>query len=179
LSGTTLKRLTLLRHAKSSWRDQGLPDSERPLSSRGERDAPAMGLRLKAHKARPSLILTSHAKRAKSTAKIIARVLGYPDEFLQVERSLYLAGPEQILAVVAAQDDRFEDVMVVGHNPGMTELANRLLPDLSLDNLPTSGVVAIDSDAERWREIGTAARRLAFYDYPKNPQPVFIEQPPP
>jgi phosphohistidine phosphatase len=172
-----MKRLTLLRHAKSSWREHSLPDSERPLSSRGERDAPAMGLRLKANRARPSLILTSHAARAKSTAKIVARSLGFPEEFLQIERSLYLATPDTILAVVAAQDDRFEDLMVVGHNPGMTELVNRLLPGLALDNLPTSGVVAIDSDAERWRDIGAADRRLAFYDYPKNPQPVFVEHP--
>lgn len=171
-----MKRLTLLRHAKSSWRDQTLPDRERPLSSRGERDAPAMGLRLKAHRARPSLILTSHAVRARTTARIVARALGYPEEFLHVERSLYLASPDTILAVVGAQDERFADILVVGHNPGMTELTHRLLPDLPLDNLPTCGVVAIDSEAERWPDIGSAARKLAFYDYPKNPEPVFIER---
>ncbi|MBN1238208.1 MAG: histidine phosphatase family protein [Gammaproteobacteria bacterium] len=173
-----MRRLTLLRHAKSSWRDTSLSDRERPLSSRGERDAPAMGLRLKAHRARPSLILTSHAVRARTTARIVARMLGYPEEFLQVERALYLAAPDEILAVVAAQDERFEDVLVVGHNPGLTELANRLLPELALDNLPTGGVVAIDVDAGSWRDVASAGKQLAYYDYPKNPQPVFIEHPP-
>lgn len=173
-----MKRLTLLRHAKSSWRDHDLPDRERPLSSRGERDAPAMGLRMKAHKARPSLILTSNAVRAKTTAKIVARILGYPEEFLQIERALYLASPDGILSVIAAQDERFADLVVVGHNPGMTELANRLLPNLGLENLPTSGVVAIDFEAEHWSDLESAERHLLYYDYPKNPQPVFLERPP-
>ena len=172
-----MRRLTLLRHAKSSCRDTSLPDRERPLSSRGERDAPMMGLRMKAHRVRPSLILTSHAVRATATARIVARALGFPEEFLQTERALYLAAPDAILTVVAAQDDRFEDILVVGHNPGMTDLANRLLPDLALDNLPTGGVVAIDTDAAAWRDVASATCRIAFYDYPKNPQPVFIERP--
>src|SRR5690606_21459814 len=129
-----------------------------------ERDAPVMALRLKAHRARPSLILTSHAARARTTARIVARILGYPAEFLQTERALYLASAETILRVVSQQDERFADVLVVAHNPGMTELANRLLPDLSLDNLPTSGVIALESDAERWGDLDTADRRLLYYD---------------
>lgn len=134
-----------------------------------------MGRRLKAYRARPSLILTSHAVRARATAKIIARALGYPAEFLHVERGLYLASPEGILAVVAAQDDRFGDVLLVGHNPGLTELVNLLLPDFELDNLPTSAVAAIDFETDRWADLDRAPRRLAFYDFPKNTEPVAVE----
>lgn len=166
-----MKRLTLLRHAKSSWREADLPDLARPLSRRGERDAPLMGRRLKHRELRPSLILTSHARRAQATARLVARALGYPEEIIEVERSLYLASPERILAVVAAQDERFADILLVAHNPGLTELVNRLLPGLALDNLPTCGVVAVDFDADRWGDLERAAPHLAFYDSPKSPEP--------
>ena len=164
-----MKRLTLLRHAKSSWRDTDLPDHERPLSGRGERDAPRMGERLSARHVRPSLIITSTAKRALDTARTVARVLGYPHEFVQIEPSLYLADPGAILEVIGKQEERYTDVLVVGHNPGFTELVNRLLPDLELHNLPTAGVVAMESTAARWADVAARNTTLLFYDYPKNP----------
>ena len=86
-----MKRLTLLRHAKSSWKDPLLDDFDRPLNQRGERDAPVMGRRLQARGARPSMILTSPAKRALRTARLIAQAINYPAEFLQREAELYLA----------------------------------------------------------------------------------------
>ena len=164
-----MKRLTLLRHAKSSWRDSDLPDHERPLSGRGEKDAPRMGERLGVRRVRPSLIITSTAKRALDTARTIARVLGYPREFVQIEPALYLADPAAILAVIGQQEERFTEILVVGHNPGFTELVNQLLPDLELHNLPTAGVVGMESSAARWTEIAARNTTLLFYDYPKNP----------
>jgi phosphohistidine phosphatase len=164
-----MKRLTLLRHAKSSWRDTDLPDHERPLSGRGERDAPRMGERLSGRRVRPSLIITSTAKRALETARTVARVLGYPREFVQIEPALYLADPGAILDVIGKQEERFTEILVVGHNPGFTELVNRLLPDLELPNLPTAGVVAMESTAARWADVAARNTTLLFYDYPKNP----------
>jgi phosphohistidine phosphatase len=163
-----MKRLTLLRHAKSSWRDTDLPDHERPLSGRGEKDAPRMGERLSARRVRPSLIITSTAKRALETARTVARVLGYPREFVQIEPALYLADPGSILDVIGKQEERFTEILVVGHNPGFTELVNRLLPDLELPNLPTAGVVAMESSAARWADVAARNTTLLFYDYPKN-----------
>lgn len=163
-----MKRLTLLRHAKSSWANPRLPDAERPLSGRGERDAPEMAQRLQRRGERPELILTSHALRAIVTARIVAAGLGCPPETIRVIRPLYLAAPDTILDVARSQDEAVADMMIVGHNPGLTDLANRLLPTLALDNLPTAGVIAIDSDAARWVDIETADRRLLYYDYPKN-----------
>ncbi len=173
-----MKRLTLLRHAKSSWRDAERPDIDRPLNSRGEHDAPRMGGRLKARGLRPSLILTSPARRARATAKLVARALGYPLEFLQPEPALYLATPEQILGVVAAQDERFGDVLLVGHNPGLSELVCRLLPDFEVRDLPTCAVVTIDFEAGRWAELESAPRKLVAYDFPKNPEPAGSEPAP-
>jgi phosphohistidine phosphatase len=164
-----MKRLILLRHAKSSWSEDRLPDSERPLSGRGERDAPRMGARLREHSPRPDLVLSSPALRARSTAKLVARALGYPDDGIRLDARLYLATPTEILAVVAEQTDTLDSVLVVGHNPGLTELTNLLLPELELANLATAGTVIVDCATERWANIRDAQRRLVCYDYPKNP----------
>jgi phosphohistidine phosphatase len=161
------RRLTLLRHAKSSWSDDTIPDLDRPLSTRGERDAPEMASRLLARAEHPDLIVTSHARRALQTARIFARALGVPDSRLLVERALYLATPGEIMALIARQRDAVSDLMVVGHNPGMTALANALLPDLGLANLPTAGVVVMELSAAGWADAVSSGGRLVRYDYPK------------
>ncbi len=161
------KRITLLRHAKSSWKDASLADRDRPLNRRGNKSAPDMGKRLAELGVRPSLLLTSPAKRARETARLIARELNYPLEFIQSESDLYLATPETILQVVARQDNGFNDVMLFGHNPGITELANRL-GDRNIDNVPTCGMVGIELDVKEWTEIVAADGKTVFFDYPKN-----------
>ena len=161
------KRITLLRHAKSSWKDASLADRDRPLNRRGNKTAPDMGKRLAELGVRPSLLLTSPAKRTRETARLIARELNYPLEFIQSESELYLATPETILQVVARQDNGFNDVMLFGHNPGITELANRL-GDRNIDNVPTCGMVGIELDVKEWTEIVAADGKTVFFDYPKN-----------
>jgi len=161
-----MKRLTLLRHAKSSWGQPGLSDHDRPLNQRGQRDAPVMARRLVAHGVRPSLILTSSAKRARETAKLVAREIGYPIEFLQTEKSLYLADPDTILEVIEVQDDTFSDIVVCIHNPGITDLANRL-SDQSIDNVPTCGMVIVEVDTDSWSEIASSRHKFIIFDYPK------------
>lgn len=167
-----MKRLTIVRHAKSSWKDAALADRDRPLSRRGERDAPYMGTRLRARKARPSLIVTSPAKRALATAHMVATELRYPPESLQIEEALYLADVKDLLDVIAAQEARSAELMIVGHNPGLTDLANDLLGRPWLDNLPTASAVAIDFDAQNWREIASGRGTLVYFDYPKNPEAI-------
>lgn len=162
------KRVTLLRHAKSSHDNISLSDHDRPLSQRGERDAPRMGHRLLDHGGRPSLIVTSTARRARQTARLVAEAIGYPREFLQSERELYLASPDTILNVIAGQDNTFNDMVVCGHNPGITELAC----DLSgtyIDNVPTAGIVILAANIDSWDELGRARCDLIDFDYPKKP----------
>ena len=127
-----------------------------------------MGKRLAAREVSPSLIISSSAVRARRTANIVAEALEYPAESLQIERDLYLATAEKILELVRSQEDNVSDLLVVGHNPGLTELVNRLLPELDLDNLATSGVVAMDFDTKKWSDIDEINAEFAFYDYPKN-----------
>jgi phosphohistidine phosphatase len=160
------RQLTLLRHAKSSWDDAGLKDRDRPLNERGEHDAPLMGRRLRARGARPTLILTSPAVRARRTAQIIAREIGYPQEFLQREEDLYLATPEDIIAVIARQDSSYRDLIVCGHNPGLTELANRLT-GAGIDNVPTTGVVVIGLQLKSWADLDGAEGELLLFDFPR------------
>lgn len=161
-----MKTLTLVRHAKSSWKDTGLRDIERPLNARGRRDAPEMGRRIKEHGIRPSLIVSSPAVRAWTTARIIAAEIAYPLEFLQREDGLYLASVDEILDVIAAQDDGFNSLMVVGHNPGMTDFANFLHTGLT-NNLPTAGVVSVDIDHDSWQLYERPPTSLRVHDYPK------------
>ena len=161
-----MKTLTLLRHAKSSWKDASLPDCERPLNRRGQRDAPVMAERIREAGIRPSLILSSPAARAWTTAKAIAHEIGYPAEFLQQEDRLYHASVRSLLKVIAEQDTGFNNLMIVGHNPGLTDFTNYLSPDLT-DNIPTCGVVSFEIDREDWRLDGSAETRLTIFDYPK------------
>ena len=164
-----MKTLTLLRHAKSSWDEPSLADRDRPLNRRGERDAPVMGQRISAAGIRPSLIVSSPAVRAWSTAKIVAREISYPLEFLQRESDLYHAGLETILDIVARQDTGFNNVLIVGHNPGFTDFANYLVPGLT-NNLPTCGVVSVTLDCDSWNISSHLPATLTFHDWPKKPQ---------
>jgi phosphohistidine phosphatase len=161
-----MKRLTLVRHAKSSWEDPELADFDRPLSKRGKQDAPLMGKRLAGRDLRPELIVSSPARRARKTAKLIARELDLREERLILEAKIYEAEPAVLLEVVRGLDDRLEHVLLVGHNPGLTELGN-LLADCGIENIPTCGALCLDFDADDWKSLGPKFGTLVFYDYPK------------
>ena len=128
-----------------------------------------MGRRLLTHGVRPSLIVTSPATRARQTAKLLAREIGYPIEFLQTEHSLYLASADSILEVIELQEDTFSDIILVAHNPGITELANRLSGQ-SIDNVPTCGMLIIEAESDSWSEISNSQRKFIAFDYPKSPE---------
>ena len=144
-------------------------DRDRPLNKRGERDAPVMGQRIAAAGIRPSLILSSPAVRAWTTAKIIATQINYPLEFLQQEPNLYMASVTDMLDVIVAQDEGFNSLMLVAHNPGLTEFANFLVRGLT-DNLPTAGVVSVNIDQDHWNLYERPKTKLIFHDWPKKPQ---------
>lgn len=163
-----MKTLTLLRHGKSSWKTEGRPDHERPLSRRGEENAPMMAGRITDAGIRPSLIMSSSAVRAWATAKLVARAISYPVEFLHRDDRLYLADLEKLLDVMAEQDPGFNSIVVIGHNPGLTELANYLLPDAT-SNIPTCGLVSLAIETDDWNLRDGSAVELLLYDYPKRP----------
>ncbi len=119
-----MKTLYLLRHAKSSWDDASLPDRDRPLEPRGERDVAKMSKRWSQQREKPDLILSSPAARALATAKVVAQGLGYKIRHIAVDDRLYAASEDSLIAVIEALDDKLGRVMLVGHNPGLAMLAH-------------------------------------------------------
>jgi phosphohistidine phosphatase len=164
-----MRRLLLLRHAKAVPAEQALADIARPLAPRGERDALRIGERLKLQHSSPGLILASPAARALHTAQIVAAAFDYPLGAIAVEPRLYLAVPTTLMEVVAAQDTAIEDLLIVGHNPGLTEFVHELTSGFDVDDLPTGAIVALDySTAANWAQLERADARVAYYDFPKN-----------
>lgn len=160
-------RLYLVRHAKSSWGDLSLSDFDRPLNARGLADAPDMGKRLAHQGILPDLLLSSPAIRAITTCRKMAAAVGYSEDKIRMLKKLYHADPDQLLGVLR-ESEPAKSVMVFGHNPGLTEFANRLL-GTDIDNIPTCGVVAAELNPREWQEISWSCGRLLFFDFPKNP----------
>ncbi|MFO7623610.1 MAG: histidine phosphatase family protein [Anaerolineales bacterium] len=145
-----MKTLLVLRHAKSSWREAELADHDRPLNKRGKHDAPRMGELMREEGLLPDLILTSSARRALTTAELVAEASGYDGE-IQVSRDLYAAGPEEFIDALSALPDELETVMVVGHNPGLEELVEALTEEASA--MPTAALAQVELEIERWVDL--------------------------
>jgi phosphohistidine phosphatase len=155
------KKLYLLRHAKSSWKDFSIRDFDRPLNKRGKHDAPMMAERMAERGLRPDVILSSPAKRAKATSKAVAKALGAQ---IIYRDSIYESSATRLREIVKEAFETYDSVMLVGHNPSMTVFANSL-SEHYIDNLPTTGIIGFAFDAEdRALEHAT----LLFFDYPKN-----------
>ncbi|NOR66989.1 MAG: hypothetical protein GQ528_06515 [Woeseiaceae bacterium] len=112
------------------------------------------------------MIISSPAVRAWTTAKIFAKALTYPVEFLQREDGLYLASLDNLLDAIATQDAGFNNLMLVAHNPGLTDFANYLVPGLT-SNVPTTGVVSVELECDDWMLHDRPKTELVIYDYPK------------
>lgn len=160
-----MQRFFVMRHAKSSWQHP-VDDHERPLNDRGKNDTVTMGHRLAAQSPGPAFIITSTAQRAVLTANGVAACLGLADDKIIYDERLYLAGPGEILDVVHAHRD-LGPVMAVAHNPGLTELVNRLADD-RLDNLPTAGIARFDY-RNKVNSLDVERPEQVWIDYPKNP----------
>jgi len=161
-----VKQLYLIRHAKSSWSDPIRSDFDRPLNKRGKRDAPFMGQRLAAAQICPDLIISSSAKRARKTARLIASEIDYDKEAIRFMDELYGAGHIELLAIINDIKNTVGSLVLVGHNHGITEFAE-WLTGATIVNIPTCGIVSIGFSVRRWSDIGEKAGTLTFFDYPK------------
>jgi phosphohistidine phosphatase len=145
-----MKILLLLRHAKSSWKDESLADQDRPLAKRGLRDAPRVGKLLNDANLLPDLIMSSTARRARQTVELVTDAAGYTGEVSWLD-DLYAAAPEEILELLSALPAYYTTVMVVGHNPGLEELM-ALLTD-QVDSLTTAALAQIDLPLDGWDQL--------------------------
>jgi phosphohistidine phosphatase len=163
----SVKRLLIVRHAKAEKVAPRGGDFARPLAPRGEADAVEMGRRLARGKTHPDAIVTSPAKRALATARLIARELDFPWAEIQTEKAAYLAEVGTLMDVVRRIDEGAESALLVGHNPGVSELAHALARGFDQE-LPTGAVVEIDLPADTWASVRRSSGSLRLYDYPKN-----------
>jgi phosphohistidine phosphatase len=161
-----MKRLTLIRHAKSSWDNPTLRDFDRPLNGRGRRDTPEMGRRLVRRGEAPGALISSPANRALTTAHGIAEALQFPISEVVEDSNLYHASSHDILAVAELFDDSWEHVMIFCHNPGITQCQYDLT-GVHVDNIPTCGIAAIELDIDSWIDIAPDTGTLLYFDYPK------------
>ena len=169
-----MRRLLLLRHAKSSWDRPGLPDLERPLAPRGRKSAPLMALRMVKRRWVPDLVLCSPAERVRETWQLMAPLLGkqIPAKTL---RAIYPGAPSRLMMTLHRAPDDARTLLLIGHNPGLGSFAvslcgagdKKALERMSA-KFPTAALAVIDFDAERWSEIAAGAGRLETFVRPKD-----------
>ena len=150
-----MKTLLILLHAKSSWKEEEIDDHERPLNKRGMKDAPRVGELLKEHDLVPEYILSSSAVRARLTAELVAEHSDYDGE-IGGGRDLYSFASEDYLDALEQLDDGYSRVMVVGHNPGLEELAQWLTGFYT--SLPTAALAVVRLDINHWSEMEEGGR---------------------
>ena len=162
-----MKQLYLVRHAKSSWSDGQLADFDRPLNSRGKQDAPNMGKHLKTRRGVTlDLVLCSPAKRAKATARRLLREIQYPIEQVVWEDIIYSGNATDLLTLISDIDYHFKSVMVIGHNPYISDMV-RFLSKEDIEDMPTCGVFGLAFEVDTWSAIKNERGLKLFYDVPK------------
>ena len=162
-----MKIIYLLRHAKSSWDDAALADFERPLNHRGESAAPFMGEVMADRGYIPEVMISSPAKRAASTARLVSESAGFTRE-IRFDDRIYDASPNTLRKVAADLDDSVASVMLVGHNPGMEGFIEYLTGEL--ESMPTAALAVIEVSVEKWSELDTNCGKLVEIIKPKEEQ---------
>ncbi len=159
-----MKTLFVLRHAKSNWDNSDLSDFERPLNSRGLDTARFIGGLIYERNLQPQIIISSPAKRAKQTAVLVKELAEISKPIIFDER-IYEASPLTLFNLIREFDDKFESVMIVGHNPGFEDLVRTLTGETVV--MPTAALAKINLDIENWHELDAVSNELEFLIRPK------------
>ncbi|WP_331773780.1 SixA phosphatase family protein [Sulfurospirillum sp. 1612] len=160
-----MKKIYLIRHAKSNDKNNIENDFERGLSKRGKEDIKFMAKRLKFFEIMPDIIISSPAKRARKTAEGIASIVEYKNEIVY-EPSLYESTPKHYMDLITNLDDSIHSVFMIAHNPTITEIGEYLSGAI-LTNIPTCSIVCIAFDVNTFKKIQESSGSVLFFDYPK------------
>jgi phosphohistidine phosphatase len=151
MENSRMKKLLIMRHAKSCWKYTDLSDHERPLKKRGKADAKKMGKLLKSKKIIPDVIICSTAERAKETAEFLIEGMKYKNDVIMSD-ALYMAEPSNILSAINKSAKKKKTVMVIGHNPGSEALLQILTG--KVESLPTASIAYVTAKIDSWKDIG-------------------------
>ena len=160
------KRLIVIRHAKSSWKNSRLGDAERPLNKRGRRDGSTMASFLADQGLKPDWLLVSDAVRTRETADFLIKAFGLVDADVDYEPRLYLAGINGIYDLIRESPDS-DRLALVAHNPGITDLVNSLGERVVTHNVPTLGVATFEIPIDNWHELRPGMGSLTGFHTPK------------
>src|SRR6185503_16143283 len=161
-----VKDVCFVRHAKSSWDHMDMDDFDRPLDTRGLKDAPMMAAKMRELGLTPDLIITSGAKRARSTAEFFRKEFNLDKDKFIVRNELYEASAQQVYDVICSAPDTASFIFILGHNPTMTWVANQI-SGVHIDNVPTCGVVHVQAILTTWKKFKPEYAGFIGFHYPK------------
>jgi phosphohistidine phosphatase len=161
-----MKTLLLIRHAKSDWGNALLDDFDRPLSNRGIKDASLMADVVGKLGIKPDFIITSTAKRARTTALFFAGHFNINEERIKSCSDIYDGSYRNYINTLNETDNKYDTVFLFGHNPEITLLASEFVPDFA-EHVPTTGIIAIDFDIDNWLDIESGKGKLRFFEFPR------------
>lgn len=161
-----MKSLLLIRHAKSTWDNPLMKDFDRPLNERGHRDAPMMAKRLQEKGITIEAFVSSTANRALTTATYFADAYGVKEQDIIKNPELYHAPVKTFLKVISSLDNKYNTIALFSHNPGITEMVNRLT-NVRIDDMPTCAIFGVKASVDHWSDFEETAKDFWFFDYPK------------
>ena len=161
-----MKELYVVRHAKSSWDNPQQTDFERPLNERGKNDADLMSKKLQEYSILPDYILCSNAKRTRQTLKRLLKNMPVSEDRIEYKNELYLASAQTLSLEISKLSDKYNKVMVIAHNPGVTDFTNYLLGE-NIVNFPTLGIAFHELPIDSWQETASRIAVLRHFLYPK------------
>tara|TARA_Y100000768_G_scaffold300247_1_gene234010 strand:+ start:1008 stop:1493 length:486 start_codon:yes stop_codon:yes gene_type:complete len=159
-----MKKLIIVRHSKSSWKDHSLLDFDRPLNKRGNEDGKKMSKLLKNYINSVDLLISSSSKRTRLTSSYFQKEIQFENSFFT--KKLYHASSHEIIKKLSEIESGVNSVLLIGHNPGLTEFINKTTR-INIFNLPTTGVVIINYEIKNWLDLDYKVGNVELIKFPK------------
>jgi phosphohistidine phosphatase len=168
-----MKKLYLFRHAKSKSQNFNESDFIRSLSESGKNEALLMGQKLFTLNNQIDFFVSSPALRARQTCEILCNCCKYSHEKISFEENLYLPDTNALNKTISAINNTYNNIVLVSHNPGITEFINSLQVGVRIDNMPTCGMFVIKADTVNWAAFSESKKQFLCFDYPSKIQSNF------